>query len=285
MGKRIVCCTSTGCLDYFDSKYDIRSIRIKLEIDGKYYADGSEMPADKFYALLEANKDLIPKTTQTPVGELVDFFNELYDEGYDQVFVCTISAHLSGTINAVDTAAALLEDKMTIVSYDTKSVCFNEGCFALKAAQMVEEGKSFDEIKEALDYMSTHNLIIFAVEHLDFLIKNGRLSNASGFFANLLQIKPLLEVQNDGEIRATKKIRTIQAALTEVANRVKEYTEGHDYWMYIVATTNERVPYLKTQITNVLGVDADKLLLVPCSPVVGCHVGNGALGFGVFLKD
>ncbi len=285
MGKRIVCCTSTGCLDYFKSDYDIRMIRIKLEMDGEYYADGSEMPADKFYATIQANKDLVPKTTQTPVGELVDFFNALYDEGYDQVFVCTISAKMSGTINSIDTAASILAEKMTIVSYDTKTVCFNEGIFALRAAQLVEEGKSFDEIKDELDWMSEHNMIMFAVENLNYLIKNGRLSNAAGLMANLFQIKPLLEVQPDGEIRAVKKIRTIQLALEEVVRATQEYIKGHNYWMYIVYTTNERVPFLREKISKMLDIDGNSLIAVPCSPVVGCHVGYGALGLGVFLKD
>ncbi len=281
MGKRIIACTSTGCLDYYPHNYDIRSVRIKLEIDGKYYADGNDMPADKFYELLKNDPTLIPKTTQTPVGELMDFFEGLVEEGYDEAFVCTISGHMSGTINGIDTVAELLKDKIRIVTYDTKTVCFNEGIFALKAAQMTEEGASIEEIIEELDYMRDHNLIMFAVEHLDFLIKNGRLSNASGFFANLLNIKPLLEVQNDGQIVATQKIRSIQRTLDAVVDRAVEYTKGHKYFAYYVYTTDERLPYLKQKAAE-KGLNVP--LQNPCSPIVGCHVGNGALGLGIFLE-
>ncbi len=283
MGKRIVASTSTSCLDYYNHGHDIRIIRIKLEINGKLYADGTEMPAGRFYRMLEDDPSLVPRTTQVPVEELLEFFNELYDEGYDEVFVTTISSKLSGSINGIRTAAEMLADKMHIVAYDTRTVCFNEGIFALKASEMIEAGASFDEVIKQLDWMADHNTIMFAVEHLGFLIKNGRLSNASGFAANLLDIKPLLEVQSDGEIVAVRKIRSINRALREVASRAREYTQGHDYFMYVVYTTDDRVGYLREQVESETG-DKD-LLAVPCTPIVGCHVGNGALGVGIFLKE
>lgn len=284
VGKRIVASTSTCCLDYYEHSHDIRMIRIKLEINGKLYADGTEMPADKFYKMLEDDPTLIPKTSQVPIGELLEFFEGLYAEGYDEVFVTTISAKLSGSYNGIVAAAGMLADKMKIETYDTKTVCFNEGMFALRASEMIEAGASFDEVRAALDHMAENNMIMFAVEHLDFLIKNGRLSNAAGFGANLLQIKPLLEVQSDGEIRSIKNIRKITRALDEVAQRAKEYTAGHkDYFIYYVATTTERLEYLKEATKLALG--ENDFPFMPCTPIVGCHVGNGAIGIGIFLND
>jgi len=282
MPKRIVATTSTSCLDYYKHEEDIRTIRIKIDIDGELYADGTEMPADKFFKMLQDNPNLIPKTTQVPLGELMDFFNSLYDEGYDEVFVTTISSKLSGSYNGILTCANMLKDKMRIEVYDTKTVCFNEGIFALKAAMMINEGKTFEEIKEQLDYMAQNNLIMFAVDNLTYLVKNGRLSGAAGFVAGLLKIKPLLEVQNNGEIHSIKKIRTIKKALDAVCERAKEYTNGKDYYVYLVSTTTENLDYLREGIKNTLG--KDNLIHVAGSPIVGCHVGPGALGVGIFLK-
>lgn len=282
MSKRIVATTSTSCLDYYEHKDDIRTIRIKIDMDGKLYADGTEMPADAFFNMLQNDPNLIPKTTQVPLGELMEFFNGLYDEGYDEVFVTTISSKLSGSYNGILTCADMLKNKMKIEVYDTKTVCFNEGIFALKASMMIKEGKTFEEIKEQLDYMSNHNLIMFAVDNLTYLVKNGRLSGAAGFVANILKIKPLLEVQNNGEIHSIKKIRTIRKALDAVCERAKEYTKGKDYFIYLVSTTQENLDYLKDGIKDTLGKDS--LLHVQGSPIVGCHVGPGALGVGIFLK-
>ncbi len=282
MAKRIVATTSTSCLDYYDHNHDIRTIRIKIDMDGKLYADGTEMNAKEFFDTLQKNPDLIPKTTQVPIGELLNFFNELYNEGYDEVFVTTISSKLSGSYNGILTCANMLKDKMKIEVYDTKTVCFNEGIFALRASEMIEEGKTFEEIKNELDYLADHNLIMFAVDNLSYLVKNGRLSGAAGFVANVLKIKPLLEVQNNGEIHSIKKIRTIKKALDAVCERAKEYVNDKDYYIYLVSTTQENLEYLRVGINNTLG--KNNLTHVPGSPIVGCHVGPGALGVGIFLK-
>lgn len=282
MAKRIVATTSTSCLDYYDHNHDIRTIRIKIDMDGKLYADGTEMHAKEFFDTLQKNPDLIPKTTQVPIGELLNFFNELYNEGYDEVFVTTISSKLSGSYNGILTCANMLKDKMKIEVYDTKTVCFNEGIFALRASEMIEEGKTFEEIKNELDYLADHNLIMFAVDNLSYLVKNGRLSGAAGFVANVLKIKPLLEVQNNGEIHSIKKIRTIKKALDAVCERAKEYVNDKDYYIYLVSTTQENLEYLRVGINNTLG--KNNLIHVPGSPIVGCHVGPGALGVGIFLK-
>lgn len=282
MSKRIVATTSTSCLDYYEHQEDIRTIRIKIDMNGKLYADGTEMPAEKFFTMLQQDSNLIPKTTQVPLGELMDFFNGLYEEGYDEVFVTTISSKLSGSYNGILTCADMLKDKMKIEVYDTKTVCFNEGIFALRAAQMIQEGKSFEEIKSELDYLVNHNLIMFAVDNLSYLVKNGRLSGAAGFVANVLKIKPLLEVQNSGEIHSIQKIRTIKKAIDAVCERAKAYTEGKEYFIYLVSTTQENLDYLKEGIKHTLGVE--NLIHVAGSPIVGCHVGPGALGVGIFLK-
>ncbi len=282
MGKKIVATTSTSCLDYYENNYDIRTIRIKLDIDGKLYADGSEMPANDFFKLLKENPTLIPKTTQVPIGELLDFFEGLYNEGYDEVFVTTISSKLSGSYNGICQCAQILADKMKIVVYDTKTVCFNEGVFALRAAQLIDEGKEFSEIIPELDYLHKNNMIMFAVDNLSYLVKNGRLSGAAGFLGTVLKIKPLLEVLENGEIHSVQKIRTTKKALDAVSIAAKEYINGRDYFMYLVYTTDENLGYLKEQIK--LNCNVENLLEVPGSPIVGCHVGPGALGVGIFLK-
>lgn len=282
MGKRIVATTSTSCLDYYEHQHDIRTIRIKIDLYGKLYADGTEMPAAKFFSILQENPTLIPKTTQMPVGELLEFFEGLYEEGYTEVFVTTISSKLSGSYNGVIQCAKLLESKMKIVLYDTKTVCFNEGMFAIRAAEMLEQGASFTEITTELDFMRENNLIMFAVDNLNYLVKNGRLSGAAGFLGGLLKIKPLLEVQNNGEIHAVQKIRTIKKALEAVVNRALAYTSGKDYFMYLVYTTDENLSYLREKVAE--KCDIEDLVCCPATPIVGCHVGPGALGVGIFLK-
>ena len=139
--KRLVVTTSTSCLDYVDHNYDIRTIRIKIDMNGVLKQDGTEIKAEDFYKMMDEDKHLVPKTSQPSIGELVDMFEGFVEEGYEEVIITTISSKLSGTFNGICKAAELLEDKIKIHVFDTRTVCFNEGYFALTAAKMIEEGK------------------------------------------------------------------------------------------------------------------------------------------------
>lgn len=206
-----------------------------------------------------------------------------YKRGYKDVFLTTISQKLSGTYNSAVLAAKELKDKMNIEVFDTKTVCYSEGMFALEADKMIKEGKSFEEVKERLTEMTKKNTIFFAVDTLQYLVKNGRLSGAAGFVGSLLKIKPILQVQETGEIVSIEKIRTTKKALTLITNKIKAYTNGREFDAYILYTGN---PTLKEHFLKVLKeeLNLENLFESPSTPVVGGHVGPDVIGIGIFLK-
>ncbi len=283
MSKRIVVDTSTGCLDYYEHPHDIRTIRIKIDINGELCKDGEDIKAKEFYDFLIANPDYIPKTTQPSVGELMEFFDDLVIQGYDEIIVITLSAKLSGTYNGVFQCASMMEDRVKIIPFDSKTVCFSEGYFALTAAKMIEENKTTEQIIKQLEHMRDNNKIMFAVDSLDYLVKNGRLSGAAGFIGKYLKIKPILEVQEDGTIQAVEKIRTTKKALEGVCERLNEYTKGHKYFAYIALTGDSLEQYLRDSLKEICGIE--EIMSAPCTPVVGCHIGPNGIGIGIFLLD
>lgn len=280
--KRAIVDTSTGCLDYYPHNYDIKILRISLYINDEHYYDGLDMKANEFYERLKKDKTILPKTSQPSPGELLEFFENLSLQGYDEAFVTTISSELSGVNNGINSIKDILKDKINIVTYDTRTVCFSEGIFALKAAKLTKEGKTMDEIKKELDKYKDNNIILFGVSDLEFLIKNGRLSNAKGFFAKMFKIKPLIKV-SEGFIRVLKSIRTTNAAFEAMADEIKNYTIGYDKFFIYYAYTgnNELYEKLKKMLKKRFG-NSD-FLTVPGTPVVGTHVGSDALGVGIFL--
>ncbi len=284
MGKRLVVDTSTGGLDYYPFHHDIDILRIKIYLDDKGYLDGTEMRADEFYKRLKENPDLIPKTSQPAIGDVIDYFEQKYQEGYDQIYVTTISGKLSGTYNAICLAAEELKDKMDIHVYDTYTVCFSEGLFALEASRLIKEGKTFEEVDKVLDTMKQNNTIFFAVDSLAYLVKNGRLSGAAGFVGKLLKIKPILQVQSTGQIVSIEKIRNTKVALSSIADKILAYTNGRDFDAYILYTGNPKLKeHFKQTIKEKLHLD--NLYEAPSTPVVGAHVGPDVVGIGVFIKS
>lgn len=282
--KRVIVDTSTGGLDYYPFEHHIKIIRIKIFINEKGYLDGTELRAEEFYQLMHENPDMVPKTSQPSVGDLIHFFEELYEEGYDEFFVTTIASVLSGTHNAIMLAAEELKDRMKIKVFDTKTVCFSEGLFALEADKMLQMGKSFDEIEEKLIDMRKRNTIFFAVDSLTHLVLNGRLSGAQAFVGKLLKIKPILQVQESGHIVSIEKIRNIKNALSSITSKVQAYANGRAFDAYILYTGN---PKLRDFFVETLKQDLglENLYEAPSTPVVGAHIGPDVIGVGIFIKE
>lgn len=282
--KRIIVDTSTGGLDYYYGTHQVRIIRIKIFLNDKGFSDGLELKAEDFYDIMRKNPDMVPKTSQPALGEVISFFEDLYNEGYSEVFVTTIASVLSGTHNVIKMAAEELKDKMKIRVFDTKTVCFSEGLFALEADRMLQEGKSFDEIEHKLSDMQKKNTIFFAVDSLTQLVLNGRLSGAQAFVGKLLKIKPILQVKDTGHIVSIERIRNIKNALTMITTKVKAYVQGKPYDAYILYTGNPSLrEYFVSVIREELGLE--NLYEAPSTPVVGAHIGPDVIGIGIFIKD
>ncbi|BCR35453.1 DegV family protein [Mariniplasma anaerobium] len=283
MNKKLIVDTSTGGLDYYPFNHDIEVLRIKIFLDEKEYLDGSELKAEEFYKILREQPELIPKTSQPSVGDVISFFEDLYEKGYDEFYVTTLSSKLSGTHNSIVLASKELKDKMNIHVFDTLTVCFSEGLFALEADKMLKSGKSFEQIDEVLLQMREHNTIFFAVDSLSYLVKNGRLSNAQAFVGKLLKIKPILQVQETGHIVSIEKIRNIKKALESITAKIKAYANGREFEAYILYTGN---PKLKAHFIEIIKTELglENLYESPSTPVVGAHIGPDVCGIGIFLK-
>jgi len=282
MNRRLVINTSTGGLDYYPYPHNIEILRIKVSIQGREYEDGTTLKADEFYRKLNEDRNLLPKTSQPSVGEIVDMFQGYFDMGVKEIIVVTLSSEMSGTYNVCVLAAKEFENKMKIIVFDTKTVCFSEGLFALEAKKLLNEEIPLEVIEEKLIEMRKANTIFFAVDSLNYLVKNGRLSNAAGFVGKMLKLKPILQVQESGKIVSIEKIRTTRAALQSITSKVKTFTHGRPYHAYILYTGN---PKLKSYFIQIIKEDLGLVNLYesPSTPVVGAHVGPDVIGIGIFL--
>ncbi len=284
MKKRIAVATSTGCLDIYPHGLNIPVIRLTLNLNGKEYLDGKDIMPLEFYELLRNEKDVLPKTSQPSLGYLLEFFEPLIQEGYEEIFVSTISSKLSSTFNGINQVADMLKDRVKIHVIDTKTVCFNEGYFSIIASKMISDQKSSDEILNKLHKMRENNTIFFGVNSLEFLVKNGRLSGAAGFMGRFLQIKPLLQVTQEGTIEAIEKIRTTKKSLDLVCESVKKYIDGRKSFCNIVFTgQSEFHEYFVEKLEEIVGLT--NVVEVGCSCVVGSHVGGDIIGIGIFIEE
>ncbi|XMB85989.1 DegV family protein [Mycoplasmatota bacterium WC44] len=281
MGKiGVVVCSNSG-IDYINHPYDIDVIRSTLIYGEEEYLDYVDITANEFYKKIKDNPDVMPRTAQCPTGVIAETYEKYRDKGYDELLCITISSEMSGKYQGCVIASEMVEGiKVTV--FDSKSVGYIESHMALEASRLIEEGKSIEEILPMLEYVRDNSKLVFAVPELKYLVKNGRLSNASGFIGSMMKIKPLLEVTKEGKVVSVEKIRTLRRAIERVVAKVLEETEDLDgEYVLIHADNPEQCDNIRTILkdSGIEGVN-DYLL----TPVVGCHSGPGAICLGFIPK-
>ena len=184
-----------------------------ITLGDKTFRDGVDITPDDIYEHQRKYGEL-PKTAATNVGECYDFFKSLVDEGYSIVHF-TISAEMSSTYNNACIAA---DDFENVYVVDTRNLSTGGGLLLLAACDMVKEGKSAQEIAYESRRLASRVDASFVIDSLEYLYKGGRCSALSMLGANLLKLKPCIEVKN-GSMGVGKKYR---GKYSEV---LKEYAE------------------------------------------------------------
>jgi DegV family protein with EDD domain len=278
----LLVCGNSG-IDYIDHPYDIPVIRSILFVGDKEYSDYVDITADEFYQLLEENPELTPSTAQAATGVILKQYEEMASKGYDQLLVITISSKLSGTYEGARLAAKLIDD-VDVQVFDSRSVSYPEARMVLDAAKMVKQGKNIDEIWKHLEFLRDNHRMLFSVNTLRYLVKNGRLSGASGFVGGMLKIKPMLEVTKDGRVEAIEKIRTLSKATKRLVDKFLEELGDMKAEVFLIqANAEERAKQVIEEIIKVRP-DLDNINIYPLTPVVGAHAGPGVVGVG-YIKD
>lgn len=280
MGKiGIVTCSTSG-IDYLDGYEDIHIARTTIIMDGEEFFDGKDITPSEFYSRLDSLKE-IPSTAQPSPGQLLDIYEEMKADGYTDIIYISISEHLSGTYQGVCLSKSLVEG-LNIHPYNSKTASFISGFMAIEARRLAHEGKTVTEILSYLDDLQQNDRIFFMVDDLKYLVKNGRLSNASAFLASMLQIKPLLELGDEGKIQASEKIRTTKKAMNRVVQSFLEETDNGKNQRFTFLFNTEapdKIKYVKEKLEEV-GFDTSTLIDAPISPAIGCHIGKGVVGIG-----
>ena len=275
----VAVCGNSG-IDYLVHDKEIRKFRSLLNIGKEEYEDFIEISSDDFYNRLEKNPDLDISTAQTSTGKILEMYEEMKEAGYTKLLVITISKQLSGTYQNAVLAAKMID--IDVIVYDSLSLTYVEALMAMTAKKMADQNKSMEEIILALDQIRDNNHVFITVNTLKYLVKNGRLSNVAGALGSLLKLRPLLHLSKEGKVETLDKIRTTSKAREELKQRFLQEVKDKKVIPFIVYTNNmEEMLDLKDELE---GYGLDDVLLIPLTPVVGCHAGPGTMGVGYIEK-
>ncbi|AEX84645.1 6-phosphogluconate dehydratase [Marinitoga sp. 1135] len=280
----------SGCSPTPDwiEKYNLKFMGMKVYIDGKEYTDGVDLSKEKFYDLVEGAEEI--HTAQPSLKEIMNIYESLKEEGYDEIVDIHFSSKMSGLYNTANMAKNMLND-INLKIVDTKMVSIGASLVARRIVELLNEGREFEEVNELIPKIIDNTFMEFSVPTLKYLIKNGRIGKAAGMAGTLLKIIPVLTVE-DAEITPLAKVRGLNKAYKTMSESLFEFIKNKPYNIKIYKIhgfesnkeQEEKVFNMFMDKFQTLGYDYE-LIEGRIWPTVACHSGPEVFGLAVYGEE
>ncbi|WP_157173479.1 fatty acid kinase binding subunit FakB1 [Staphylococcus epidermidis] len=250
--------------------------------DGVNFTESDDFSVDDFYKKMASSKT-IPTTSQPAIGDWIENFERLREQGYTDVIVINLSSGISGCYPSATQAGEMVED-IQVHTFDSRLAAMIEGSFAIYAAQLVQKGYKPDDIINELTEIRQHIGAYLIVDDLKNLQKSGRITGAQAWVGTLLKMKPVLRFEEDGKIHPHEKVRTKKRALKSLETNIFKEIEGmEDVTVFVINgdKTEDGKSFLQQ-----LKEDHPNVHIQYCEfgPVIASHLGSGGLGLGYFPR-
>lgn len=256
-------------------KYDIDILPLYVTLADKTMRDGEEVTPDDIYRYVK-DTGVLPKTAAPNISDYIDFFKKWHDKGYSIVHF-NISSDFSSSYNTACLAAAEVGDVEVV---DSRNLSTGQGLVVLYGAELAAQGKSIEEIKKACDDITSKVEASFVVDSIDYLYKGGRCSAVAALGANLLKLKPQIDVI-DGKMTSSKKYRgNIDKVILNYVNDKLSGRTDIDYKRIFITHTKcnpDVVEQVRAKIKE-LCPQFEEVLETTAGCTVTSHCGPNTLG-------
>ena len=241
------------------------------------YRDAYDLSKDKFYELLTSNEE-VPKTSQPTPQDFVDVFEEA-EKNNDELICILLSSRISGTFQSATLAKSIVDyEKIHLI--DSLSATHGIRLLAEHAQNLVNEGKTAEEIVAELEVLKTKIKILAVVDTLEYLCKGGRVSRTTAAIGEMAKVKPMITV-NEGEVAVIGKSLGKNKAIGSLLKALGECEVDHRFPMYSVSTLGtENCEVLEKRLAAE-GYETKERLQIGAT--IGTHVGPGVFGI-IFIQ-
>ena len=277
MSIKIITDSTCYLPDEYIDKYQISIASLNVLLNGKSYRE-TDLNNDWFYKEM-SKSPTIPTSSQPSIDELYKVIECQVKKGHDVIGIF-LSSDMSGTFST----SLLVKDMIlenypdaNIVMIDSRSNCMQAGFVVLSAAKAVDENKSLDEVLFIIKNVIENSKFIFVPDSLEYLKKGGRIGSAAALLGSLLQIKPILTVE-DGKTTVFTKVRTKKKAINKIIDTVLDQNSKSPIKGVVVHHINCETEGqdLANKLKSSLGLDNIKVQSI--GPIIGLHVGPGSIG-------
>ena len=258
-----------------------RVVPLYVRFGDESLRDGVDIDASEFYRRLRETS-VFPTTSQPTPGDFLACYREL--GAFERIFSLQVSSRVSGTFASAETAAAELGDGR-VRAIDTETASASIAMLALAIQRRLERGTSDEEIDALVERYLRERGLLFTVDTLEFLSRGGRIGKAAAFAGTLLQVKPILSIE-DGEVVPVKRVRGERKAFAELTSALE--TETRDEPGFRLAVAHAAAPERAAELEALVRErrpQADLELVVTLGAVIGAHAGPGTLALFWFHDE
>lgn len=253
---------------------EIEMVPLKVHFGTETYQDAVTIQSDQFYEKLSQASEL-PSTSQPSPVDFLDAYKRLIQRQDQNIISIHLSSALSGTYQSAVLAKSLMEEKADIAIVDSKSASYGLGMLVVAAAKAAKEGKSKKECLQIVHTLRDTTKLYFMVDTLEFLQKGGRIGKAAALFGSLLNIKPILSIDNNGEVTPVDKVRGQKKAMARIIELLQQEFAGKKI---NVAVAHSKALHTAEELSSLVQehFQVNELSYTSIGPVIGTHVGPGA---------
>ncbi|MEF3302919.1 DegV family protein [Paenibacillus sp. GYB003] len=272
---RIVADSTSDIPESLRKQLGIEMVPLKVHFGSETFYDAVTIQPAQFYEKLKTSSAL-PTTSQPSPADYMDVYKKLAEGPDTEIISIHLSSAMSGTYQSALLAKSLLEQELSLSVVDSKSASYGSGVLAVEAAKAAAAGKSADDILALIGQIRKELRIYFLVGTLEYLQKGGRIGKAAALFGSLLNIKPILTIDDDGEVASVDKVRGHKKAVARIVDLLKADFGDRKLNMTVAHAGS---PEAADEFSEVLKAHFDiaEMTFTEVGPVIGTHAGPGTV--------
>jgi DAK2 domain fusion protein YloV len=267
-------------------QYQIHVIPINLHFGKTHFLDRITITPAQFYDRMDKSP-VHPTTSQPSKKEFLNKFNYLSTH-YDSIISINIAKELSGTyqnsFHAANEVMRIMGKQITVI--DSKNVSAGLGLLLLRTAKAIEQGMSHEEIVSKIQEWIPKIRLYVNIKTLKYFVRGGRVSPMKGFIANVLNLKPIISLDENGKASLFKKSFSRKATINKVLKLIQSQLNENRVWEYAVVYSNreeeENARSYARKLAKVIG--KEPLYIESIAPVIGVNAGRGTLAVIVMFE-
>ncbi|GAA0821230.1 DegV family protein [Clostridium tertium] len=272
--------STCGLPKEYINEYYVKVVPLKILYKDKEFIDGINITPEEVYSKLPKE---LPTTSMPSVDDITSLYNELIKEGYTQAIVLPVSSGLSGTINSFKLASEEFKDKINTFIFDTKILSMAVGLIVIEVGKIIKKKINFEDICNTIPKLRENLWMYFTVDTLEYLIKGGRIGKVTGGIGEILNLKPIITMDDNGSYTNYTKVRGSKQAFKKLLDLSTDIlNKGKGKVIIMTGTMHEEAEKLKEILSS--HENTTFIYKGTITPAVGIHSGPRLLAVAVMSE-